>query len=133
MEKGDKVMKYEKGNIVTGKVTGIENYGIFISLDDEYTGLIHISEISEGYVRNVNDFAKIGESIKTRIIDIDNSNKHMKLSLKSAEIKNKICKYKSSISLSETGKGFQPLSENLNVWIEKRLNNIKNDKKTEKI
>lgn len=129
MKKGDKVMKYEKGNIVIGKVTGIENYGIFISLEDEYTGLVHISEISDGYVRNVNDYAKIGESIKTRIIDIDNNSKHMKLSLKAAETKNKICKYKSSISLNEIGKGFQPLSENLNIWIENRLNNIKNDKK----
>ena len=45
--------KYEKGNIVVGQVTGIEKYGIFIGLDEFYSGLIHISEISKGYVKNI--------------------------------------------------------------------------------
>ena len=44
---------YKIGDIVKGKVTGIENYGIFLLMEDGYTGLIHISEISEKFVRNV--------------------------------------------------------------------------------
>ena len=45
------MLKYDKGKIVTGQVTGIEKYGIFVSLDEFYSGLIHISEISDGFVR----------------------------------------------------------------------------------
>ena len=48
---------------VTGIVTGIESYGIFVNVD-EYSGLIHISEISENFVRNVGDFAIVGDKIK---------------------------------------------------------------------
>ena len=44
--------QYKKGEIVTGCVTGIEKYGIFVSLDDYYSGLIHISEISSFFVKN---------------------------------------------------------------------------------
>ena len=53
--------KYEVGNIVTGNVTGIEKYGIFVSLDEYYSGLIHISEISDNFVRDINKFVNIGE------------------------------------------------------------------------
>ena len=42
--------QYKKGEIVTGCVTGIEKYGIFVSLDEYYSGLIHISEISDFFV-----------------------------------------------------------------------------------
>ena len=42
--------KYKKGRVVSGVVTGIEKYGVFIGLDEFYSGLIHISEISHGFV-----------------------------------------------------------------------------------
>ena len=51
--------KYEKGKIITGCVTGVENYGIFVTLDEYYSGLIHISEISNNFVRNINDYVNI--------------------------------------------------------------------------
>ena len=51
--------KYAKGKIVEATVTGIENYGVFVNLDDYYSGLIHISEISHGFVRNINNFVKV--------------------------------------------------------------------------
>ena len=47
--------KYKVGSTVTGNVTGIEKYGAFVSLDDYYSGLIHISEISDGFVKDIND------------------------------------------------------------------------------
>ena len=56
--------KYAIGKIVTGKVTGIEKYGIFVNLDDYYSGLVHISEISDSFVRNIDDYVNIGEYIK---------------------------------------------------------------------
>ena len=69
---------YKIGDIVKGKVTGIENYGIFLLLEDGYTGLIHISEISEKFVRNVFDYVQLEEVISSRVIDVDDSNKRLK-------------------------------------------------------
>ena len=60
---------YKVGDIVKGCVTGIEKYGIFVNLDNYYTGLIHISEISEKFVSNINDYVTIGETIRVKIID----------------------------------------------------------------
>ena len=51
---------YKVGKIVKGTVTGIENYGAFVSLENDYTGLIHISEISYGYVKDISNYLKIG-------------------------------------------------------------------------
>lgn len=103
--------KYSKGSIITGKVTGIEDYGIFVSVDDEYNGLIHISEISSGFVRSVGDYAKVGESIRAKIVDNDEENNRLRLSIKRMNDK-KIKK-----TLQETGEGFKPLSDNLDRWI----------------
>ncbi len=109
--------KYKIGDIIKCQVTGIENYGIFVSVDSVYSGLIHISEISNDFVRNVHDFAQIGEEIYCQILDIDDKNYQLKLSIKNINYKsdddNKIIK--------ETRKGFLPLKENLSNWICEKL------------
>ena len=53
-------MSYQIGQIVEGKVTGIQSYGAFVSLDPKTSGLIHISEISDGFVRDVGLFVHVG-------------------------------------------------------------------------
>ena len=78
--------KYQVGNIVTGCVTGIEKYGIFVSLDNYYSGLVHISEISDSFVRNINDYVNIGETIKVKIIESNNNDFHVKLSIKNSKL-----------------------------------------------
>ena len=77
--------KYEKDKIVTGYVTGIEKYGIFVNLDEYYSGLIHISEISPNFVRNVNDYVNIGETIKMKIVAVDEKNHQVKLTIKNLD------------------------------------------------
>lgn len=102
---------------VTGIVTGIETYGIFVNID-EYSGLIHISEISENYVRNVSDFAIVGDKIKVKIIGINEKDKHLKLSIKSLnDEKKKIKKEK----IVETSKGFSSLKDHLEEWINNKM------------
>ena len=109
--------KYKKNDIVEGHVTGIEDYGIFIGLDEYYSGLIHISEISNEYVRNVNNYVKIGETIKVRILETDDENCHLKLSIKDVDYRiNK----KSRNKINETGSGFEILKDNLQKWIDER-------------
>ena len=55
--------EYKVGNIVKGTVNGIETYGAFINFDEYYSGLIHISEISDNFVKNINDFIKVGDEV----------------------------------------------------------------------
>ena len=108
--------KYKKNEVVEGLVTGIEQYGIFVSLDEYYSGLIHISEISDGYVRDINNFVNIGETIRVRVLDCDDDTFHVKLSIKNLNYR--INRNKSKIN--ETGSGFEILKNNLNKWIEDR-------------
>ena len=106
--------KYEIGKIVTGSVTGIEKYGVFVNLDDYYSGLIHISEISKNFVKDVNEFVNLGEMIKVKIIDIDNDLCHVKLSIK--DIEHKVNKRKRE-KIVEVGSGFGILKDQLDNWI----------------
>ncbi len=118
--------RYEKGKIVTCSVTGIEKYGAFVSLDDYYSGLIHISEISYDFVQDINDYIKIGDTIKARVIDVDNDTNHVKLSIKDLNHKVNVRK---KVPIIEVGSGFEILKNNLDKWIEERvLENGKNEK-----
>ena len=75
-------MKYQVGDIVQGVVTGIQPYGAFVLLADHTTGLIHISEFSDNYVKNINDYVEVGEKVKLKVVDVDQDNKRLKLSFK---------------------------------------------------
>lgn len=103
--------KYKIGDIVKGKVTGIEKYGIFLLMDDGYTGLIHISEISEKFVRNVFDYVQLDETIVSKIIEIDESNKRLKLTIKNFDYRIEDSKGK------DDQRGFYLLKEKLPQWI----------------
>lgn len=117
--------KYKIGEIVTGCVTGIEKYGVFINLDEYYSGLIHISEISSSFVRNINDYVKIGETIKVKVLEEDEKKHQVKLSIK--DIDYRITKKKNT-KIIETTSGFLTLSQMLNIWIEQKLNEINMEK-----
>lgn len=110
-------MKYEDGKIVKGCVTGIENYGIFVSFDEYYSGLIHISEISNNFVRNINDYVNIGETIKVKILEVDHETSQLKLSIKDINYRTSARK---RTKIEETGTGFTLLKENLELWIEEK-------------
>lgn len=113
--------KYAIGKIVTGKVTGIEKYGIFVNLDDYYSGLVHISEISDSFVRNIDDYVNIGEYIRVKILDIDNKNFHLKLSIKNI---NYHINRQNKNKIKETRKGFSTLEKMLDMWVEKKYSEI---------
>ena len=100
--------KYKEGDVITVKVIGIQDYGIFVDAPENYKGLIHISEISSKFVSNVNDYAKIGDKLEAQIINNDEEKQQLKLSLKKLNPNN----------IEESGLGFQPLKEHINEWIE---------------
>ncbi len=114
--------KYRKGNLVKATVSGIEPYGVFVSFDEYYTGLIHISEISNHFVQNINDYVKIGDIIYVKILSIDDELGHLKLSIKNIDYK-RIKKQKRK-KIKETPHGFTTLKYHLPIWIEDSLNKI---------
>lgn len=116
--------KFEKGKIVKGTVTCIEPYGAFMSFDEFYTGLIHISEISCGFVKDINDFIHVGDHIYVEILDVDSDEAHLKLSIKNIQYKINGKPRKNRIIETETG--FKTLESKLPSWIDKKLKMIKN-------
>lgn len=108
---------FKIGDIVPGVVTGIESYGIFVSLNDQCSGLIHISEISDYFVRNINDYVDLNETIHVKIIDIDSSKGHYKLSIKNIKYRDR---NKGSNKIIETKSGFSNLEKALSVWISEK-------------
>ena len=111
--------KFYKDEIVEGCVTGVESYGIFVTLDEYYSGLIHISEISDGFVRDINKVANIGETIRVRVLDSDDDTFHVKLSIKNLNYRMK----RKNTKIEETPHGFATLKDNLPRWIEQKSEN----------
>jgi len=72
------------GEIIEGKVTGIANFGAFVSLPDGKSGLVHISEIANTYVSNVADHVSEGQTVKVKVIGINEAGK-INLSIKQTE------------------------------------------------
>ena len=115
---------YKKGKIVKGTVTGLEVYIALVSLDEYYTGLIHISEISHGFVKDITDFVKIGDLIFVEVLDVDEELGHLKLSIKNIEYKNRVVLKRKKIK--ETSLGFKTLEYKLPIWFAEALKNKKN-------
>ena len=76
--------KFHIGDIVSGKVSKIANFGAFIELADEIDGLVHISQISEERVEKIKDVLKIGQEVSARVIKIDKDERRIGLSIKAA-------------------------------------------------
>ncbi|HHX24558.1 MAG: S1 RNA-binding domain-containing protein [Tepidanaerobacteraceae bacterium] len=63
-------MPVEVGQIVEGKITGITKFGAFVQLPEGITGLVHISEVADSFVKDVNDFLKEDDIVKVKVISI---------------------------------------------------------------
>lgn len=118
--------KYNINDIISVTITAIEPYGAFAIVDDDYTGLIHISEINGKFIKDINKYIKIDTKIKARVIDVDDDKKQIKLSLKNVK------EVRKKNKLKEVGSGFDMLRLNLPKWInikKNEINQVKNKKK----
>lgn len=113
--------EFKEKDIIEAKVTGIQEYGAFVNIDKEHDGLIHISEISYGYVKNINDYVKIGDKIYAEVINVDDKTNQLRLSIKDIDYKNDGSRLK---RIAETKSGFEPLKDNLDEWINRKIKEI---------
>lgn len=109
--------KMKEGSIVKGEITAIKPYGAFVKVQDEYVGLIHISEFSDGFVRSIDDYINIGDVIDLMVKKVEDN----KLSLSYKALHKRKKRYH-----IELISGFTPLKNNLENWIDNY--NLKNDK-----
>lgn len=68
-------MPLEVGNIVEGKVTGITKFGAFVKLPEGITGLVHISEVAEGYVKDVATYLQENQTVKVKVLSVETGGK----------------------------------------------------------
>lgn len=111
---------------VYGKISGIRPFGAFVKFDDGVTGLIHISEISNGFVRNIDHFVNIDEYVMTKVIDIDREHKQLRLSFKALSRNTR--RYGNKVKfqgMPDNEKGFKSLQEKLPEWVKEENNHIK--------
>jgi S1 RNA binding domain protein len=80
-------MTLEAGSIIEGTVVNITNFGAFVEIDGK-TGLVHISEVSDTYVKNIRDHLKEKDKVRVKVISID-ANGKISLSIKQAAIQEK--------------------------------------------
>ncbi|MGX5376646.1 S1 domain-containing RNA-binding protein [Ligilactobacillus sp. LYQ135] len=76
-------MTVEVGTKVAGKVSGITNFGAFVDLGDKQTGLVHISEVSNTYVKDIHDVLQVGDEVQVKVLKIGDDGK-ISLSIKQA-------------------------------------------------
>lgn len=76
-------MSIEVGSKLQGKVTGITNFGAFVELPGGSTGLVHISEVADNYVKDINDHLKVGDQVEVKVINVEKDGK-IGLSIKKA-------------------------------------------------
>lgn len=119
---------YKVGDVVTGKVTGIQPYGAFVSLDEHTQGLVHISEITYGYVKEVAEFLTVGQEVDVKILEIDGEAGKISLSIRELQEKPVIPKREDKPRKTLQARvdehdveGFNTLKEKLGEWIKKSI------------
>lgn len=110
------------GSVVKGEVTGIESYGIFVKLDEKHSGLVHISQISDKFVENVNNYANIGETIYVEIKELDTKSNKCILSIKDLNYR-----IDENRKVKESVRGFSPLKQHLPIWVEEKMKELRKE------
>src|SRR5699024_2344663 len=77
-------MSIEVGSKLQGKVTGITNFGAFVEIEPGATGLVHISEVADNYVKDINEHLKVGDEVEVKVLNVEKDGK-IGLSIKKAK------------------------------------------------
>ena len=105
------------GDIVKGRITSIKPYGAFVKVNESIDGLIHISEISDRFVRSIEDYLSVGDIVTLKVLSVSREQK-LSLSYKSENKSGR--KKRETINLVY---GFKPLAKQLDIWIKDYLKN----------
>lgn len=115
--------KFEVGQIIEGKVTGIQPYGAFVALNDKVQGLVHISEVTHGFVKDINEHLTVGDTVNVKVLNVDEKSNKVSLSIRATEEAPKKEKQapRRNVPAQDQGDGsagFNSLKGKLEEWIE---------------
>lgn len=131
------------GSIVEGKVTGIKPFGAFVAIEGEKQGLVHISQVAHGFVKDINEHLSVGDEVKVKVMTIDEASGKISLSIRETvpapekparPAKPRMDKpRKVEAKGQDNSQGFNTLEEKLKGWL-KQSNEIQADlnKRTKK-
>lgn len=107
------------GDIVEGKVTGIKPFGAFVAINENQQGLVHISEISHEYVKDINQHLSVGDQVNVKVIKIDEDAGKVSLSIRATQPKpqSQSKPPKREKQQSEDKPGFNTLEAKLKDWL----------------
>ena len=74
-----------EGTMVQGKIVRIENYGVFVDFGGERPGMVHVSELTNGFVRSPSDVVSIGDEVEARVLKVNRGKRQIDLSMKPDE------------------------------------------------
>lgn len=123
-------MNYQVGDIVIGKVIGVKPYALFLSFEGGVKGLLHISELSDAYIRDIEKYGSVGDEIKVLVLSIDETNGFLRVSVKRVPAEEQYSTHvnEARIYLRDDEKDFSVLKEKLPTWIEETLKKVKGEK-----
>lgn len=79
------VANLEVGSVVEGKVTGVKPFGAFVAITEDQQGLVHISEVAHGFVKDINEVLTVGDEVKVKILSVDEESGKISLSIRATE------------------------------------------------
>jgi predicted RNA-binding protein with RPS1 domain len=123
-------MDYKIGDIIIGKVNQIRPYALFLTFEGDINGLLHISELSDGYIRDIEKYGSIGDEIKVKVLSIDSSNGFLRVSYKAIPENERYSTHSNSVrgvpQFDEAD--FTDLAQKLPQWIDETLIKAKEEK-----
>ncbi len=122
-------MGYQVNDLIIGEIYSVKPYGLFMRFEDNSQGLLHISELSDSYIKDIEKFGSVGDKIKVKVLSIDNTNGFLRVSYKQVPQTERYSTHtnakRKAPDVSATD--FKTLEESLPIWIEETLKKAKKD------
>lgn len=122
--------KITEGQVITGKVTGIQPYGAFVALNEKVQGLVHISEVTHGFVKDLNEHLSVGDEVKVKVLSIDEAKNKYSLSIRATEEapkekapKKQFKQASQQYQQPQDEQGFNTLKDKLGEWLKQSEQN----------
>lgn len=114
---------YQIGDLIIGKVTNVKPYALFLKFENGVNGLLHISEISDNYIRDIEKYGVVGDEIKVKVLSIDETNGFLRVSYKSVPKEEFYSTHKANNRTTPVFEqsSFNTLKEKLPIWIKETL------------
>jgi len=122
-------MEIHVGDLIIGEITQVRPYALFLTFEDGKQGLLHISEISNLYIRDIEKYGTVGDKLRVKVLEIDPNNGFLRVSLKQVSEDMAYSTHeesrKNKVVTDENE--FKTLKDNLPKWIEETLKEAKKE------